>query len=368
MTDRLRLSCTDVDDLAALYVLDALGAPEATEVAAHLADHPDRHPAYREMAGVTPFLAESVPPLAPPPDLKGRVMGAVAATPQLPRTPAVPPAPVAARPVAPPSGPVATPMPATAPPPAPFTPPPALPPPTSAEPYQAVRDWTPAVTPITPEHAAGAASTPGATSRPGVDAAAPGPTAGTWADLGAPVALDAARQRKARRNPVWGLLAAAAVLVIVVLGGWNVLLQQQQSSSDQRLAVLSAAVAAAGQPGAEVAPLSGTDAAAGASGFAVFPPDGTGFIVLTGLPAAESGQAWQAWTIADGAAASAGLMDVGDDGIAVLSGVDAAPGTTVVALTVEPAGGSEQPTTTPVVVGELPAPIAGTGSRLALVR
>lgn len=356
MTDRLRLSCTDVDDLAALYVLDALGAPEATEVAAHLADHPDRHPAFREMAGVTPYLAESVPPLAPPPDLKRRVMGAVAATPQLPRTPAVPPAPIAARPaVAPPPGPVATPMPAAPPPAAPFTPPPVLPPPVSSEPYQAVRDWTPAVTPIAPEPPAAAAG-PAAAST------------GTWADVGAPVSLDAARERTARRNPVWGLLAAAAVLVIVVLGGWNVLLQQQRSSSDQRLAVLSAAVAAAGQPGAEVAPLSGMDTAAGASGYAVFPLDGTGYIVLTGLPAAGSGQAWQAWTIADGAAASAGLMDVGDDGIAVLAGIDAAPGTTVVALTVEPAGGSEQPTTTPVVVGELPAPIAGTGSRLALVR
>ena len=362
MTDRLRLSCTDVDDLSALYVLDALGAPEAREVAAHLADHPDRHPAYREMAGVTPFLAESVPPLAPPPDLRARVMDAVAATPQLPANPAAPPAPVAARPIAPaPPGPVATPMPATAPPPAPFTPPPVLPPPTTAEPYQAVRDWTPAVTPIAAD-ATGAAPT---TATPATPAPA---TTGTWADVGAPVSLDAARARKARRNPVWGLVAAAAVLAIVVLGGWNVLLQQQQSSSQQRLAVLTAAVAAAGRPGADVAPLSGTETAAGASGYAVFPPDATGYIVLTGLPAAGSGQAWQAWTIADGDAASAGLMDVGEDGIAVLAGVDAAPGTTVIALTVEPAGGSDQPTTTPVVVGELPAPLAGSPGVLALVR
>lgn len=362
MTDRLRLSCTDVDDLSALYVLDALGAPEAREVAAHLADHPDRHPAYREMAGVTPFLAESVAPLAPPPDLKGRVMGAIAATPQLPATPVTPPAPAAARPITvPPPGPVATPMPVTAPPPAPFTPPPVLPPPTTAEPYAAVPDWTPAVTPV-------AADATGWTTGPGPASTAEPASTGTWADVGAPVSLDAARERKARRNPVWGLLAAAAVLAIVVLGGWNVLLQQQQSSSDQRLAVITAAVAAAGRPGADVAPLTGTDTAAGASGYAVFPPDGTGYIVLTGLPAAASGQAWQAWTIADGTAASAGLMDVGTDGVAVLAGVAAAPGTTVVALTVEPAGGSEQPTTTPVVVGELPSPLADAGGGLAVVR
>ncbi|MCC6832744.1 MAG: anti-sigma factor [Thermoleophilia bacterium] len=356
MTDRLHLSCTDVDDLAALYVLDALGTPEATEVASHLADHPDRHPAFREMAGVTPFLAESVPPLAPPPDLRGRVLGAIAATPQLPAapvTPAVTPAPVTTRPVAPPPGPVATPMPPTASQPAPFSPPPVLPPPVSSESYQAVRDWTPAVTPGTP-------GTP-------VAAEVAGPV-GVTPEPGAPVSLDAARARKARRTPMWGVLAAAAVLAIVVLGGWNVLLQQQRSAADGRLAVLAAAVAAAGQPGAAVAPMTGSDAAAGASGYAVFPAAGTGYIVLTGLPAAGSGQVWQAWTIAGDAPASAGLMDVGEDGIAVLDGIIGVPGTSVVALTVEPAGGSQQPTTTPAVVGPLDAPLATIEGRLALVR
>ena len=38
MTDRLRLSCTDVDDLSALYVLDALGAAEAVA-----GGHSDEH-------------------------------------------------------------------------------------------------------------------------------------------------------------------------------------------------------------------------------------------------------------------------------------------------------------------------------------
>ena len=61
-------------------------------------------------------------------------------------------------------------------------------------------------------------------------------------------------------------------------------------------------------------------------------------------------------------------MDVGSDGVAVLDGIVGLPGTTVVALTVEPAGGSQQPTTTPVVVGTLAQPLALDGDLVALVR
>jgi len=321
MTDRLRLSCSDVDDLGALYVLDALGAAEAAEVAAHLAEHPERHPSFAELAGVTPFLAESIDPVAPPPDLRARVMGAVAATPQAvrPITPAAPPAPAA----------VLAPVPL----------PPAAPtwaPPMGEEPapsYVALPGWTPV-----PEQ-----------------------------DREAPVSIDAARAGRARRSPLAALLAAAAVLAIVVLGGWNVLLQQQGAENDRRMALLTAAVAAAGQPGAAVAPMTGSELADGAAGYAVFPPDGTGYIVLTGLPAVGADRTWQAWTLADGQPASAGLVSVGSDGLAVLEGVAPIPGTTVVALTVEPAGGSDAPTMTPVVVGQLGAPLAVSGSLLALV-
>ena len=214
MTDRLRLSCSDVDDLSALYVLDALGAAEAAEVAAHLADHPDRHAAFRELAGVTPFLAESVPPLAPPPDLRARVLAQVAATPQ--------------------EGP--------------------------AGPARSHRCACGRPRPRRRRHAR--PTGPAAAARPGACAGAgrgaiPGPDEldarghpGGAAAPPAPISIDAAREAKRRRNPLWAVLAAAAVLAIVALGGWNVVLQQQQSQTDQRLAVLSAAAAAAGQPDA----------------------------------------------------------------------------------------------------------------------
>ena len=294
MTDRLRLSCSDVDELAALYVLDALGTGEAAQVAAHLADHAQRHASFAELAGVTPFLAESIDPMAPPPDLRARVMSAVAATPQ-----AVRPALAAA-------------------------PPPA---------YAPTAGWT-NVPPAMPDvHAA-------------------------------PVSIDQAREHRRRRSPIRALVALAAVIAIVALGGWNVLLQQQRAEADHRLALLSDAVSAAGQPGATVATMTGSDIAEGAGGFAVFPAAGPGYIVLTGLPPVDSNQAWQAWTLAEGKPVSAGLVTVGEDGLAVLENVSRIPGTSIVALTVEPAGGSDSPTTQPVVMGQLGSPLARSGGVL----
>lgn len=345
MIDRLRLPCAEVDDLAGLYVLDALDAAEAAEVAAHLADHPERHPSFAEMAAVTPFLAESVEVVAPPPDLRARVLATIAATPVV-------------DPLAQPGAPTA----------------PAA---TSVDPDGPALRVVPA--PLVPPRAqsapeAQAAPGPGAASEPPAapgSPAASGPQAVPRTQAGperpstaAPASIDAARERRARRSPLLAVLAAAAVLAIVVLGGWNVLLQQQGAEADRRIALLAGAVAAAGQPGAAVIPMSGTDVAAGASGYAVFPPADAGYIVLTGLPSVADDQTWQAWTLAGGQPASAGLMSVGSDGLAVLEGVERIPGTEVVALTVEPAGGSDGPTTTPVVVGQLGSPLAQHGDRL----
>jgi hypothetical protein len=107
---------------------------------------------------------------------------------------------------------------------------------------------------------------------------------------------------------------------------------------------------------ANVATLTGSGSATGAAGFAVFPSDGPGFIVIDDLPPAPTGHAYQAWYIADGAPASAGLIERSDDGLGTLTGMVPIDGTSVVALTVEPVPGVQAPTTDPVVAGELPVP------------
>jgi hypothetical protein len=154
------------------------------------------------------------------------------------------------------------------------------------------------------------------------------------------------------------LLGAAAVIAIVALAGWGLLLSRQVSDAEHRVALLRDAIVAAADPTTAVAQLTGSGPATGAIGYAVFPQDAPGYIVVTGMPDVPADRAWQAWFIADGPPASAGIMRLGSDGLAVLEGLDPIPGTSVVALTEEPAGGSTGPTTEPVVLGQLGSPIA----------
>ncbi|HYN65946.1 MAG TPA: anti-sigma factor, partial [Ornithinibacter sp.] len=77
---------------------------------------------------------------------------------------------------------------------------------------------------------------------------------------------------------------------------------------------------------------------------------GKAAISVTGLPPAPDGKTYQLWYVGpDGAATSAGLLGVDAEGSgqALMAG-SATPEDTV-AMTVEPAGGSAQPTTEPVV-------------------
>jgi len=82
MTDRptpMRLSCDEVRDLAAGFVLGVLEPAEMEAVRAHLAACPEAHDEMTELGGVVSYLADSVEPMAPPDALRGRVLGAVAA-------------------------------------------------------------------------------------------------------------------------------------------------------------------------------------------------------------------------------------------------------------------------------------------------
>lgn len=84
MTDMTRptrpdLSCDDVRDRAASFVLGALEADEADAVRAHLASCADPHAEMAELGSALNVLAESVPVVEPPAALKGRILAAAAA-------------------------------------------------------------------------------------------------------------------------------------------------------------------------------------------------------------------------------------------------------------------------------------------------
>ncbi|GAA4796678.1 anti-sigma factor [Streptomyces ziwulingensis] len=76
--------------------------------------------------------------------------------------------------------------------------------------------------------------------------------------------------------------------------------------------------------------------------------------MTSGLTAPPAGRVYQLWYDVDGTMRSAGLMDAGrTDRAVVLAG--SANSASAVGITIEPAGGSTRPTTTPLALVTLPA-------------
>ena len=76
---RPELTCDEVRELAASFVLGALDEGEADAVRTHLASCADAHVEMGELGSVLVALAESVPTVEPPAGLKARVLAAAAA-------------------------------------------------------------------------------------------------------------------------------------------------------------------------------------------------------------------------------------------------------------------------------------------------
>jgi hypothetical protein len=179
--------------------------------------------------------------------------------------------------------------------------------------------------------------------------------AGATAAAGAAVwtaPTSVAAPRPTRQSWLGWAAAAMAVLVIAALAGWGYANQSRANEETQRQQALAQAIDIMSAPGSSVALLRGKDSATGASGFAAFDASGAGYLVVVDLPAAPGGRTYQAWYIASGTPTSAGLVSVDGQGFALLK-LSGLPGTEVIALTVEPAGGSDLPSGKPVVDGHL---------------
>ena len=165
-----------------------------------------------------------------------------------------------------------------------------------------------------------------------------------------PQVVDLAAERTRRRGPSrWSVLVAAAGIVVAAVGvgvGVGQRGEQQvvaQPSAAQRAAELLTA------PGARVSTV-----AASSGGTATVVRAGQQVAVLTtGLPAAGAGRDYQLWLVSGDALTSAGMLRVSADGSAAT--VVDAPSVDAVGISVEPEAGSQQPTTTPVVLAPLGA-------------
>ena len=178
------------------------------------------------------------------------------------------------------------------------------------------------------------------------------PRAGAVEQLGdTVVSMWRSRPQPTSRGWAQRMLApAAAVLAIVVVGMSIVVGNLNQRIGELEVAGgnLSQVVAASDVESWQVETDGGSTATVYYSA-----TRGEGFLVAEDMPAAPEGQAYELWLIAGDEFTPAGLFDATDEGhvrhgvTGNLSGVEA------LGVTVEPAGGSPQPTSDPVMVIEL---------------
>jgi len=146
-----------------------------------------------------------------------------------------------------------------------------------------------------------------------------------------------------RLFPVWGL---ASLCFIIALAGLNLFLWQRLNQSQIFMS----------PDGMRAVPLSSPDSASKATGFVLISMDGdSGALVVDGLPPLENGQQYQLWLVRDGQRTSGAVFSTDErsyGGTRIR-----APGSllkySAVDITIEPTGGSPQPTGAVVLGGPL---------------
>jgi anti-sigma-K factor RskA len=173
-----------------------------------------------------------------------------------------------------------------------------------------------------------------------------GPTTDGVAEVAAQDTSSATRVERLadrRRGPGrgWRVLVAAATVAILSSGGFIV---WRQANTDPSQAIADRVLAAGDATRTSKRFPDGSTATIVRSGSLR-----TAVIVTTGMPQAPSGKVYQLW-LQDptGHMASAGLMPPGPDQVVVLEG-DASKATGA-GITIEPTGGSGQPTSDPIVL------------------
>jgi len=154
------------------------------------------------------------------------------------------------------------------------------------------------------------------------------------------------RSWQERFLPVWGI---ASLALIVILAAFNLALWQRFN----QLEVVTA-------PGGMVAiPLSGTGEAPSATGFIIIGVDGrNGALVVDRLPPLDNGQQYQLWLVRDGRIISGAVFSTDEEnyGGTRIEVSESLLEYSSVDVTIEPSGGSPQPTGAKVLGGPLFAP------------
>jgi anti-sigma-K factor RskA len=325
-------------DLAGAYALHALDAQDTAAYEAHLAKSERARIENAELNDTAAALGLAVAPVQPSAALKTNLMSMLASTPQLPPAAlrAADPATADASAIVPGAAPVADPTPTLD---APGLGAPGLGAPELGAPELGAEGASPAV-------GLRAAEPAGAGADADADAARPAGRIRSAADSARRGATPAHERAQARwfKRPASFLLAAAAAVALFVGGtllGQTLNDNQFVSQQASGLAQINAA---------DDSQRAATTTADGQEATLVWSNKlGISAVLVDNLPALPNDQDYQLWYINAEGAIPAGTFDSSGDGTVwrVLDGTMHAGD--AVGVTVEPAGGSDQPTTDPIV-------------------
>ena len=146
--------------------------------------------------------------------------------------------------------------------------------------------------------------------------------------------------------PVAAAAAFAAGCVALGLAFWASDLANQLDEERTAVHLADEIIVALTDPNADRIPLEGAD------GILVVDDESSeGWMLVNGLDQAPDGKTYEAWVIEDGEAVPAGLFTGGDSRTVVPLTVPVSEGA-IVAVTVEEAGGVQQPTQDPIFASE----------------
>lgn len=155
-------------------------------------------------------------------------------------------------------------------------------------------------------------------------------------------------------RPALGL-ALASLVIALGLGGRTVQLQQQLSQLQAQVAEQQPVAELLSEPGTRLVALTAQDDPNEVQGYLLLKPDArTAFVSTAALAPLPADKTYQLWLISD-QPESVGIFGTDQQGVGrVAVEADRPLGEyELIGITVEPAGGSDQPTTTPIVLTNL---------------
>lgn len=159
------------------------------------------------------------------------------------------------------------------------------------------------------------------------------------------------------RSPRLGLQLSGAMLLLAALLGWQLTrVQSEVTRLRAQVREQESLVAVLYEPGTRIVPLADASDPAVTHGYLLFDPERQQAVIKsTALAALPQDQTYQLWLIDGNQPESVGLLDTNSGGQGTAEVLAQRPIRQYQAfgITVEPAGGSDQPTTTPILVVSL---------------